>query len=107
MLKWGISGSFRAAQYASTFPKRVGNFILDSITPHGIVCVLDHQRYWTDLCPQDIFDQSQDMIVANNRALVRADAFCQNNASCPFRSSGRGSVPKVSLSMFGKIEKTD
>jgi hypothetical protein len=35
-------------------------------------------------------------MVAANRALLRADAYCQNNASCPFHSQGKGSIPKVS-----------
>jgi pimeloyl-ACP methyl ester carboxylesterase len=32
-----VSGSFRAAQYAATYPDRVGNFVLDAVTPHGRV----------------------------------------------------------------------
>ncbi|KAJ9615006.1 hypothetical protein H2200_001080 [Cladophialophora chaetospira] len=81
-------GSYKAAQYATTFPKHVGNFVLDSVVPHGL----------------SVNAQAQDMIVANNRALVRADAFCQNNATCPFKSMGRGSVPKVSNSTFGRTK---
>jgi hypothetical protein len=32
------SGSFRAAQYAATFPERVQSFALDAVIPHGRVC---------------------------------------------------------------------
>jgi pimeloyl-ACP methyl ester carboxylesterase len=32
-----VSGTFRAAQYTATYPDRVGNFVLDSIIPHGMV----------------------------------------------------------------------
>jgi hypothetical protein len=35
-------------------------------------------------------------MAAANRALLRADAYCQNNKSCPFNSQGKRSVPKVS-----------
>jgi pimeloyl-ACP methyl ester carboxylesterase len=31
------SGSYRVAQYASEYPQRVGRFILDAISPHGMV----------------------------------------------------------------------
>ena len=31
------SGSYRAAQYASQYPHRVGRFILDAVSPHGMV----------------------------------------------------------------------
>jgi hypothetical protein len=30
-------GGYRAAQYAATFPYRVGNFVLDAAAPHGRV----------------------------------------------------------------------
>jgi pimeloyl-ACP methyl ester carboxylesterase len=29
------SGSFRATQYAVTFPERADRFVLDSVAPHG------------------------------------------------------------------------
>ena len=50
----------------------------------------------TDNTIQSIFNQSQYDIAAANRALLRADAYCQNNASCPFHNQGKGSIPKVS-----------
>ncbi|KAK5186997.1 hypothetical protein LTR44_001004 [Exophiala sp. CCFEE 6388] len=71
------TGSYRVAQYASQYPEHVGRFILDAISPHGMT----------------IFNQSQYDVDAANRALLRADAYCQNNASCPFHSQGKGSIP--------------
>ncbi|KAI1617240.1 hypothetical protein EDD36DRAFT_484980 [Exophiala viscosa] len=73
------TGSYRVAQYASQYPEHVGRFVLDAISPHGMT----------------IFNQSQYDVAAVNRALLRADAYCQNNASCPFHSQGKGSVPKI------------
>lgn len=35
-----ISGSYRAAQYAATYPHRVGNFVLDAVAPYGLVMLL-------------------------------------------------------------------
>ncbi|KAE9363001.1 hypothetical protein N431DRAFT_550765 [Stipitochalara longipes BDJ] len=72
-------GSFRAAQYAATYPERVGNFALDAVVPHG----------------RSIFDQTQDTMAATNRLMLRADAYCENNSSCPFHDQGNGSVPKA------------
>lgn len=34
------SGSYRAAQYAASFPRHVGNFVLDAVIPHGRVGTL-------------------------------------------------------------------
>ena len=39
-------------------------------------------------------DQVEDTIAATNRLMLRADAYCQNNSSCPFYGLGKGSVPK-------------
>ncbi|KAF2474348.1 alpha/beta-hydrolase, partial [Lindgomyces ingoldianus] len=75
----GSQGGHRAAQYAVAFPDRVGNFVLDSAAPHGL----------------PIYDQAQDQVLGMNRLMLRADAYCQNNASCPFHSQGKGSVPKA------------
>ncbi|KAK4541861.1 hypothetical protein LTR36_007393 [Oleoguttula mirabilis] len=72
-------GTYRAAQYAATFPERVGNFALDAVVPHGFS--------WQDNVKYDV--------MAYNRGLLRADAFCQSNASCPFHKGGKGSVPEV------------
>ncbi|KAK0247435.1 hypothetical protein LTS09_017415 [Friedmanniomyces endolithicus] len=73
----GVSyGSYRAAQYAATFPERVGHFVLDAVVPHGL----------------SIEEQVKDDIIAVNRGLDRADAFCQNNNTCYWHHAGRGSV---------------
>ncbi|KAE8449055.1 hypothetical protein EG329_008643 [Mollisiaceae sp. DMI_Dod_QoI] len=69
-------GSFRAAQYAATFPHRVHRFVLDSVAPHGL----------------SFFQQAQDNIAATNRIMQRVDAYCLNNSSCPFYGKGKGSV---------------
>ncbi|OCL11744.1 hypothetical protein AOQ84DRAFT_373710 [Glonium stellatum] len=79
-------GSFRAAQYAAVYPNRVGNFALDSVAPHGV----------------SLFQEAQDQIAAANRGLLRADAYCQNNNSCPFKSQGKGSIPKKVLAAAQK-----
>jgi len=44
-----------------------------------------------------MFDQVQDTMAATNRLMLRADAYCQNNSSCPFHNQGKGSVPKVCI----------
>lgn len=50
-------------------------------------------------CPntavQSPHEQAKYDMLAANRGLLRSDAYCQNNASCPFHADGRGSVPKV------------
>ncbi|KAK3070243.1 hypothetical protein LTR53_010784 [Teratosphaeriaceae sp. CCFEE 6253] len=73
------TGSFRASQYASTYPNRVGHFALNAVVPHGL----------------SVENQVKYDILAVNRGLLRADAFCQNNATCPWHHAGRGSVPNV------------
>ncbi|KAE9398532.1 alpha/beta-hydrolase [Gymnopus androsaceus JB14] len=72
-------GSFRATQYAVAYPQRVNRFVLDAVVPHG----------------RNLSDQAKDNIAALNRGILRADAYCQNNASCPFHSEGQGSVPRA------------
>ncbi|RDW61639.1 hypothetical protein BP5796_11531 [Coleophoma crateriformis] len=72
-------GSFRAAQYAATFPAHVGRFVLDAVTPHG----------------RSEFDKAQDAVAAINRGMLRVDAYCQQTVTCPFHSQGNGSVIKV------------
>ncbi|KAG0646648.1 hydrolase [Hyphodiscus hymeniophilus] len=72
-------GSFKAQQYAATFPERVGRFVLDAIVPHGL----------------SFHQQAQDDIIAQNRAFERADAYCMSHSDCPFYGQGKGSVIKV------------
>ncbi|RDL37041.1 Uncharacterized protein BP5553_04474 [Venustampulla echinocandica] len=72
-------GSFRAAQYAAKYPNRVNNFVLDAVVPHG----------------RSLLAQAQDDIAASNRLMLRADAYCQNDPTCPFHTQGQGSVLKA------------
>ncbi|KEF62526.1 uncharacterized protein A1O9_00499 [Exophiala aquamarina CBS 119918] len=72
----GSYGTYRGLQYATTYPDTVGRVVLDAVVPHGI----------------SRSQQSKAGIIAANRALVRADAFCQNNSTCPLRDQGKGSV---------------
>ncbi|KAF2812960.1 alpha/beta-hydrolase [Mytilinidion resinicola] len=77
----GLSyGSYRAQLYAAKYPHHVGHFVLDAVVAPGL----------------SLDDQANTGILAGNRALLRADAYCQNDPSCPFKAQGRGSVPKVS-----------
>ncbi|KAJ7168306.1 Alpha/Beta hydrolase protein [Mycena crocata] len=76
----GISyGTFVSAAYAARFPERVGRFVIDAVIPHG----MGFQEMITD------------QIVAINRLLLRADAFCMNDPACPFHGQGKGSVVKA------------
>ncbi|KAI0376119.1 hypothetical protein F5Y04DRAFT_293194 [Hypomontagnella monticulosa] len=77
-------GTYRAQKYALAFPDRVGYFALDSGIPYGM----------------SLFDKAQAHVSSINRALLRADAYCQNEPSCPFRNEGVGSVPKAVHSIF-------
>ncbi|KAI1346989.1 hypothetical protein F5Y01DRAFT_319158 [Xylaria sp. FL0043] len=74
----GLSyGTYRAQQYTAAFPSRVDKLVLDAIVPHG----------------RSLRDKSLDGIKALNRAVLRADAYCQDNDSCQLKSLGKGSVP--------------
>ncbi|KAI0813225.1 hypothetical protein GGR55DRAFT_703220 [Xylaria sp. FL0064] len=76
----GLSyGTYRAQQYTATFPSRVDKLVLDAIVPHG----------------RGLRDKSLDGIKALNRAVLRADAYCQDNDSCQLKRLGRGSVPRA------------
>ncbi|KAF9458282.1 hypothetical protein BDZ94DRAFT_1173972 [Collybia nuda] len=77
-LTWSY-GTFGAVKYAKMFPKNVGRFVLDGIIPPGL----------------DNFNLVDQQIVAVNRLLLRADAFCINDAACPFHTAGKGSVPQA------------
>ncbi|KAH8811132.1 Alpha/Beta hydrolase protein [Xylogone sp. PMI_703] len=83
-------GSFRAMQYAATFPERVDRFVLDSVTPHG----------------RSFFQQAQDDVAATNRLMQRVDAYCLNNASCPFHGKGKGSVLEAYKQVLDIARKT-
>ncbi|KAF7976223.1 hypothetical protein HWV62_7242 [Athelia sp. TMB] len=76
----GVSyGTVGGALYASEYPQHMGNFIIDAIYPRGI----------TNL--ELVTAQAQ----AANRLLLRADAYCMNDTTCPFNVNGKGSVPKA------------
>ncbi|KAF7969924.1 hypothetical protein HWV62_25526 [Athelia sp. TMB] len=76
----GISyGTLGGALYASTYPQHVENFVLDAITPRRISNV----------------DQAAYQVNAVNRLLLRADAYCLNDTSCPFHAEGKGAIPKA------------
>lgn len=92
------SGSFRALQYAHTYPDSVGRFILDAVVPHGVVSSRSlkfQSEFQADHIPQGRKEQAKDIIIGANRALLRADAYCQNNASCPLINEGKGIIPRV------------
>ncbi|OAA53447.1 protease [Niveomyces insectorum RCEF 264] len=80
-------GTFRGQKYAMAYPNRVGHFALDSGVPFGM----------------SLFDEAQAHVLSGDRALLRADAFCQNDPSCPFYSEGAGSVPKAVQSIFSTL----
>ncbi|KAJ7291996.1 hypothetical protein C8J57DRAFT_1274354 [Mycena rebaudengoi] len=73
----GISyGTFVGAAYVDRFPERVANFVLDAVMPHSMP--------YQDMIP--------DQVLASNRLLLRADAFCLTDPTCPFYGQGKGSV---------------
>ena len=74
----------------------MGHFVLDAVVPHGVVSpTLLRLVLTTNDHLEDPGQQAEDEIVAANRVLLRADAYCQNNSSCPFRNAGKGSIPEV------------
>ncbi|KAI0968914.1 hypothetical protein F4678DRAFT_481752 [Xylaria arbuscula] len=76
----GLSyGTYRAQQYTAAFPSRVDRLVLDAIVPHG----------------RSLRDKSLDGIKAINRAVLRADAYCQDHDSCQLKRLGKGSVPRA------------
>ncbi|KDQ19583.1 hypothetical protein BOTBODRAFT_443477 [Botryobasidium botryosum FD-172 SS1] len=70
------SGTTGGITYASKFPQNVGRFVLDAIIPPGI----------------SNLDLVTSQIKAANRLLLRADAYCIYDPTCPFHSIGKGSV---------------
>ncbi|KAH8738411.1 hypothetical protein BGZ61DRAFT_526388 [Ilyonectria robusta] len=84
-------GTYRACQYAFTFPDRVGHFALDAVVPHG----------------RTLFDKAQDGIKALNRAVLRADAYCQKDENCPFHKEGRGSILRTFQRIIAGVQKAE
>ncbi|KAJ6528782.1 Alpha/Beta hydrolase protein [Mycena vulgaris] len=76
----GVSyGTFVGMAYAGRFPDRVDRFVLDAAIPHGM----------------PFQDMITDQVAAANRLLLRADAFCLTDPTCPFHGQGNGSVVKA------------
>ncbi|KAJ7607064.1 hypothetical protein B0H17DRAFT_967634 [Mycena rosella] len=76
----GVSyGTFVGMAYAGRFPDRVDRFVLDATIPHGM----------------PFQDMVTDQVAAANRLLLRADAFCLTDPTCPFHGQGNGSVVKA------------
>ncbi|KAJ7686265.1 hypothetical protein B0H17DRAFT_1013620 [Mycena rosella] len=72
-------GTFVGMAYAGRFPDRVDRFVLDAVIPHGM----------------PFQDMVTDQVAAENRLLLRADAFCLTDPTCPFHGQGNGSVVKA------------
>ncbi|KZP21579.1 alpha/beta-hydrolase [Athelia psychrophila] len=74
----GLSyGSYSGALYASKYPQHVERFVIDAIFPHSISNV----------------DLATYQMSAVNRLLLRSDAYCLNDTSCPFHAQGKGVIP--------------
>ncbi|KAF4628966.1 hypothetical protein G7Y89_g9180 [Cudoniella acicularis] len=99
-------GSFRAMQYAATFPERVDRFVLDSVVPHGrvIITICFPENKLMKLKP--FVQLVQDQIAGTNRLMQRADAYCLNNASCPFYGKGKGTVLEAYKQVLSIAKKT-
>ncbi|KAH8813874.1 hypothetical protein DL96DRAFT_1821095 [Flagelloscypha sp. PMI_526] len=73
----GVSyGTYYFAEYVQTFTKSIERAALDAVTARG---------------KSDV-ELIKDEVRAVNRMLLRADAYCQSNSSCPLHSQGKGSV---------------
>ncbi|KAF8133467.1 hypothetical protein K438DRAFT_1739249 [Mycena galopus ATCC 62051] len=78
----GVSyGTFVGAAYIAKYPENSGRFVIDAVIPHG----MDFQEMITD------------QMTAINRLLLRSDAFCMTDPTCPFYNQGKGSVVKVRI----------
>ncbi|KZP21575.1 alpha/beta-hydrolase [Athelia psychrophila] len=74
----GVSyGSYGGALYASKYPQHVDRFVIDAIYSRGVRNV----------------DLGTYQMSAVNRLLLRADAYCLNDTSCPFHAQGKGAIP--------------
>ncbi|KAH8798717.1 hypothetical protein DL96DRAFT_1509191 [Flagelloscypha sp. PMI_526] len=73
----GVSyGTYYFAEYVQRFPKSIERAALDAVDVRGMPDV----------------DAIKEEVKGVNRMLLRADAYCQFNSSCPFHSQGKGSV---------------
>ncbi|KAF7295890.1 hypothetical protein HMN09_01132700 [Mycena chlorophos] len=83
----GVSyGTFVGAAYAAMFPTHVGRFILDAVLPHGM----------------PFQDMITDQVAAINRLLLRADAFCIVDTTCPFHAQGKGAIVSAWNALLSK-----
>ncbi|KAE9401104.1 hypothetical protein BT96DRAFT_880708 [Gymnopus androsaceus JB14] len=88
----GLSyGSLTGAIYASKFPQRVGRFVLDGIASTNIT----------------IDNYVVNQVKAYNRLLLRADAYCLNDTTCPFHSLGKGAIPEAFQSIIANATAGD
>ncbi|KAJ7631585.1 hypothetical protein DFH06DRAFT_698107 [Mycena polygramma] len=82
-------GTFVSLSYATRYPDRVGQFVLDAAIPHGM--------------------PFQDMVTfqvgAADRLVQRADAFCLTDSTCPFYGQGNGSVVKAWQTVLAQAVK--
>ncbi|KAJ7167096.1 Alpha/Beta hydrolase protein [Mycena filopes] len=87
----GVSyGTFVGMAYAARFPERVDRFVLDAVIPHGM----------------PFQDMVTDQIAAANRLVLRADAFCLTDPSCPFHGQGNGSVVQAWDTLLARATAT-
>ncbi|KAJ7663268.1 hypothetical protein DFH06DRAFT_1042439 [Mycena polygramma] len=82
-------GTFVSLSYATRYPDRVGQFVLDAAIPHGM--------------------PFQDMVTfqvgAADRLVQRADVFCLTDPACPFYGQGNGSVVKAWQTILAQAVK--
>ncbi|KAJ7631580.1 hypothetical protein DFH06DRAFT_1479849 [Mycena polygramma] len=73
----GVSyGTYVGLAYAARYPERVNQFVLDAAIPHGM----------------PLQDMVTFQVAAADRLVLRADAFCLTDPTCPFHGKGKGSV---------------
>ncbi|KAJ7105903.1 alpha/beta-hydrolase [Mycena epipterygia] len=86
----GVSyGTFVGMAYAGRFPDRVDRFVLDAAIPHGM----------------PFQDMITDQVAAANRLVLRADAFCLTDPTCPFHGQGNGSVVKAWETLIAQVSE--
>ncbi|KAH8823335.1 hypothetical protein DL96DRAFT_1617268 [Flagelloscypha sp. PMI_526] len=85
----GVSyGTYFFSEYVQRFPASISLAALDAVIIRG----------------QSNTGTITDEIVAINRMLLRADAYCQSNSTCPFFSQGKGSVVEAWKEILRKAE---
>ncbi|EGN95189.1 hypothetical protein SERLA73DRAFT_162724 [Serpula lacrymans var. lacrymans S7.3] len=75
---YGISyGTFYGMEYLYRYPDNCDRFVLDAVFAHGMS---DEDTVMYDM-------------KAIDRLLLRADAYCMFNTTCPLHQQGKGSIP--------------